>query len=220
MSTTEASKLREVLDEITPKLDHALEEGPLNDPIYMGEYHNLSQDMKRRGGICNATSWLLSSLLRRQSIYASPHYQLGSIYHRQKRFTNYHVMLKTDIRDGRYIDPTYQQYYRYVGLTAKLAEENSELETLYPENDIAIIQSDDTEFQESFAINAHRIEHELAERGIVGGILSGTSLDEKIDVYKQVWGVNTYKPHRQTGNGIVKAVVDASRFVDRYELIN
>lgn len=219
MSELRTSGLRKTLDNITPRIDHILSNGPLNDLEYMGSFRELPRDLKRRGGICNATSWLLSAELKKHNIYTTPYAKMGEIKVRGKSYMTFHVILKTWSGDGRYIDPTYQQFYRYVGLTPDIAAIYPEVATLYPkDNDIAIIELESTAFQEQFAENAHRIEKELGKMSIpvtCNPILKGTSLQEKIDTYKQVWDLSTYKSMFPPRFELRQAVFQSSQLLDR-----
>lgn len=223
MSCPQYSGLRKTLNDIAPKLDHILTDGPLGVHEHMGEFHELPRELKRRGGICNATSWLLSAALKKQNIYTTPHAKMSEIRVGDKSYMTFHVVLKMWAGDGRYIDPTYQQFYRYVGLTPDIAAKYPEVAALYPpDNDIAIIESNSTEFQENFAKEAHRIEKELAQLSVpitCNPILKGTTLQEKIDTYKQVWDLTTYKSIFPPRIELRQAVAQSSQLFDRLDLI-
>lgn len=215
----ETAELRGILDEITPTLDHVLANGPLSAQEHMGPYYNLPLELKRRGGICNATSWLLSNALSKRNIRTMPHLKAETIQIGDTHYMTYHVMLKMLVGDSRYIDPTSQQFYRYVGLTSELANNSDIAANLYPDSHIAIIDSETTEFHDNFASNAHRIEHSLGRMGINQGILSGTSLDEKIAAYRQVWDVTTYKSMFPPNRDMRQAVMDSAKMLDSNALL-
>ena len=211
-------QLESVIKDVTPKLDLALANGPINDRQFLGPSYELPHDLKRRGGICHAASWLLMEILRNEDVQTMSHAKMGEIHIRDKRYITHHMMLKMLTGGGESIDPTYQQFYRYVGLTSEIANQHTELSKLYPDNDIAIIRPGNTEFQENFAESAHRIESELTKVGLAQGILVGTTLDEKVATYKQVWDLSTYKRSPQPHDDLDEAVMRSVEFSDQYEL--
>lgn len=213
------AELQGVLDEITPVLDEVLDHGPLNAHQHMGPFHELPRELKRRGGICNATSWLLSDVLKKHDIRTAPYAKMETIQVGDTHYMTYHVILKMLMGDTRYIDPTSQQFYRYVGLTSDLAHENTDVAELYPENHIAIIDSESTEFQDQFADNAHRIEQQLGRIGIGDGILTGTTLMEKKHAYREVWNTSTYKPMFPPNREMRQAVFESAKLLDMYTLL-
>lgn len=218
MSHVKTLDLRESLNLIAPKLDYALTEGTLNTHELMGENYLLPPELKRRGGICNATSWLLSAELNRQGHHTSPYAKMGEVHIRNNRYMTHHVVVKMEVDDGRFVDPTHEQFYYYVGLSPRFVLRNPAYEALYPDQGkIAVINPNNTEFQENFAENAHRIERELD--GVTNGILTGTTLDEKIDAYKQVWDMNTYKPMFPPRTELRRAISQSAALMDRFTLL-
>lgn len=204
----ETDHLRDVLDDITPKLDDILADSSLSLLEY-GPDDALPQELKRRDGICIATSWLLKEMLKKQDIVTAPYANSAKLKIGRKRYVGYHVLLRV-AGGARYIDPTYQQFYGQVGLTPKIAAQNPRLKALYPANDIAIIDSTTTEFQEEYAENTHRIERQLAKIGMANGSLVGTTLDEKVDVFNQVWDFYSYRrlfhPNKSLRDAIAESV--------------
>jgi hypothetical protein len=215
--TLETDRLRSALDDITPKLDYALSEGPVSAYQHMGPFQELPRDLKRRGGICHATSWLLKESLFLNGIHTTPRATWGTVTVGDKQYVSHHVLLKTQGSNGRYVDPTYQQFYRYVGLAPHVAHQNPELTELYPDNDIAIISPNTTRFQEEFAENAHRIEQKLAKVGLAHGLLVGTTLEEKVVAYKQVWDFNTYQATPPSNPDLRDAVAQSATLMHRLE---
>lgn len=218
MTHVATPEIQKVLSRIAPRLDDVLYEGPLSVHQHMGENYDLPRHLKRRGGICNATSWLLAGELQKQNIYAAPHAKMSEIYIGERSYMVHHVVVKALAGDGRFFDATYQQFYKYVGLNPQIVQVNPELVGLYPENDIAIIDPATTEFQENFAESAHRIEHELAKRSLMssyGAILRGTTLEEKVDAYKQIWDMDTYKSMFPPNIDMRRAIRESGRILDR-----
>jgi hypothetical protein len=217
---TGTHQLESVMESLAPRLDFILNEGPLNVQQHMGPFKELPPEMKRRGGICSATSWLLAGILRKEGIYASPVSRVSSIRHRGIEYKSYHVLLETSTHDNRYIDPTYQQFFKYAGLYPELVIENPELAELYPENGIAIIDPTSTEFQEAFAEDAHMIERSLARRGFKNEqILADSTSEEKSNFYRQVWDVTKYKRMFAPNRDLMRAVSQSTMLVDRHELL-
>ena len=201
--------LREVLDAITPTLDDILTDSPLHLLKDIGPDDTLPRELRRRDGICVATSWLLKELLKKEGIDTAPYSTDAKLRIGKKRYIGYHVLLRV-AGGAEYIDPTYQQFYRQVGLGPKVAAQNSRLMKLYPDNDIAIIDSTTTDFQEDYAKNVHRIEQKLAKIGMANGSLIGTTLDEKVNVFNQVWDFGSYRrmfhPQKSLREAIAESV--------------
>ena len=216
MKSPSTPELRDILDDITPKIDFALKEGPISDHLVNAE---LPMHLQRRNIICNPTSWLLSSALGRAGVYTTPHLRTKNLTYRNETIPTMHVVLKMSAIDNRLIDPTSQQYYRYVGLTPTSASEDPGLAGLYPDDRIAIIEPDNVDFQETFAESAHDIEKRLTDRGVEGGVLVGSTLDEKKSVYRQLWNVGSFKSMFPPNRELRRAIGQSAALIDRYELL-
>ncbi|USN97059.1 MAG: hypothetical protein H6797_02600 [Candidatus Nomurabacteria bacterium] len=216
MNTPSTPELSDILDEITPKIDFALSEGSINEYL---ENPDLPADLQRRDCNCNPTSWLLSFVLRDMGIFAVPHLRTGSIAYRSEQIPIAHVVLKMPTGDNRIIDPTSQQYYRFVGLRPSSVINDPDLVNLYPNNRVAIIEPDENGFQDNFASIAHDVERRLTERGTKGGLLSGSTLDEKKNAYSQLWSADSYKSMFQPKRDLRRAITQSAIVADRYELL-
>lgn len=191
--------LVDILDDAAPKLDHALKYGPIN--AHIGDSsRNLTAELIRRGGTCQPSSELLEMYLPLKGIDAK--LQTREIYanHRGKqRYLGGHVVSKLYTDGGRMIDSTWQQYLCFVGLTAQKAQHDPSLVSLYPENTIALIEPKSTDFADSVAGYAHELDMRDAVPRIKSEhpfyqLLRDTTLDEKVNVYRNIWDLESYKP--------------------------
>ena len=220
MSHIKTSELRETLDEIAPRLDTVLKEGPLNDYLMGREVSPAA--LLRRDGNCQAVSWLLRDVLIREGgIHTQPSLRTSSLLYRRHKIPVAHVVLKMSGDDPRMIDPTFEQYYRYVGLDPELARTDEAAMGLYPDSRIAIIDPDTHNFPLEFAVNADRIEHDLSVRKLAKGALVGSSLQEKINVYTQLWNPNEFRsmfaPRFEVNRAITQSLALMNRTVSPVE---
>jgi len=110
-----------------------------------------------------------------------------------------HVLLKVGPEKNRALDPTSQQFLTLIGLSAWKVCNDRALIDLYPDSEIAVIESDSTAYADGLAEYAHELDTSGAVPRIEGehplhNFLRDTTLNEKIDVYRQIWDLEDYRP--------------------------
>lgn len=224
MREVSAARLNEVLSGAADKLDLALSQGLMRDyllgkrGLYEGSIVSTDTppNLFRRSPICQFTNQLLGIYLESHDIPTIMYLKNGGehpITLRGKQYPATHILSKVAIDDGyRFVDPTTEQFYGLSGLTRELAEEHPEVVGLYPDGYVSRVHSVDDDFGEEFAINAHAIEQQLLGAGYEIGktrkeLLVGTTLDEKISVYGQIWDMSTYDAYRHSSGPELRAAL-------------
>lgn len=114
-----------------------------------------------------------------------------------------HVILTHRSPDGEVIiDPTYSQFYRFVGLTPRRASRDDRLRDQYPASSIAVFPS--AEYHTFADEVAHRADNIRAViRGYIcdderplapDDTLLHTSAEILDDVYRYIWSLSQYEP--------------------------
>jgi hypothetical protein len=100
------------------------------------------------------------------------------------------------------VDPSFGQFFAYVGLSREAVRANSGLDTLYPSDKVAVVPVHGlAPFADAMAAHMHAIEPEVARRRAPDVLayapdksLVGTSLDEKQAVLRDIWNPDNYAP--------------------------
>lgn len=201
MNTVETPRLEDVLSDAAPRLDFALVNGPINEHI--GCNRKYSTQLVRRGGVCQPSSELLEMYLSSQGVKSGLYTKEIYVTHRNRdQYLGGHVLLKLREDNGRAIDSTWQQYLCLVGLSAWKVQNDPSLMELYPESKIAVIECGSTEFADDFAEYAHELDTQDVIPRVEGEhplhiFLRGTTLDEKVAVYRKIWDLENYKSFSQ-----------------------
>jgi hypothetical protein len=186
------AEIRRLVTEAAPLLEGVLrhEEAPRYDI-----------DLQLRGTVCGLATAALQLYMqerhgvvleRRQTTPDSAPRGLNS-----RRLS--HVAL---FDDDSLIDPSYGQFYTYVGLSQAAAQEQRELRRLYPADKIAIVpQQRAAAFADKTARHMQAVEPQAMRLRRPDSpayppdkSLVGTSLEDKRRVLRDIWNPNAYKP--------------------------
>lgn len=182
-------RLRNALDNVTPKLEKVLAEKSLTSA--------LGEAMQLRISQCGlATAALQQFLYDAEGIVSQRLITHSKRAPKLRDMTpQSHVILKTE--EGIVIDPTYGQFMSHVGLTHKIAREN-ELMHLYPARKIVSFPVVKTsQFVDKFAGHVFTVDQSGAIPVPIyeeppDGALRGKNLDTMHAVYDNLWDLNEY----------------------------
>lgn len=194
------TKLESVVAASTPLLERAL---------YLEEERRYNAELQLRGTVCGLATAALQlytnerhglALERRRA--APPKAPRGMNSRRLE-----HVGL---FDDDTMIDPTYSQFFSYVGLSQAAAGHHSGLATLFPKDKVAVIPRRQAQaFARSMAAHMHAVEPEVLRRTSSGYVayppensLTGSSLAKKEEVLEDIWRPNGYKDFPLDGQSI------------------
>lgn len=195
------TKLRTLADDATPLLEAGLKEYALNS--------NVPQELQLRMSNCGMATAALQLWLREaydidtERVLARTDLIVDDIT-KSRRVS--HVVLRTE--GGKYVDPTYSQFYAHVGLTHRVAA-SQELIELYPHQKIAVF-SDPATFAQEYATSVHELDVIGVPAGEfeigTDGAFRGASEDEMGDFYSRLWSPDSseafpleeQKPHFQS----------------------
>ncbi len=182
-------KVHEVIATATPLLEQALHDT---------EDSRFNTELQLRGSVCGLATGALQ-------LYAREHHGVLldrrlAVPEKAPRGINARLLRHVGLfSEDEMVDPSYGQFLEYVGLSRTAAQNNPQLERLYPVAKIATIDLAHTdEFADFIAEHAHKIEPAVAElnngqRALPPvNSLVGTSLDEKRDVYRDIWNIDNY----------------------------
>lgn len=229
MSKLSAEKLDELLSNVPEKLDFALSQKPMQEYLLYRRVipENTPANMLRRSPLCQFTNQILAQHLESNEVPAMLYMKNGqktTVEHRGRHYPATHIISRVALIDGyRFIDPTTEQFYGLSGLTTELVREYPEVAGLYPDGRVSDIHDIHEDFGREFAINAHAIEQQLLSAGYEIGqtdkeILVGTTLEEKISFYGQIWDTKTYNSYRHSSNRDLRsALVHAVSAIDFYD---
>ena len=203
--TRSIESIRQATSESTPLLARAMEKAisPLYSPPEI-----LPAKLQLRHSYCGIATAALQGYLRTQydietSRYAAepPLMPQGAGFHRAN-----HVLLKVDQDDDpAWIDPSWSQFFRYVGLDARLAHRHPELTSLYPDDElIAVFNESQVEaFSEKVATQALGIRTAIQNGDMLADVLRypDTNALEDCDdeafytTYGDIWSLGHYYPY-------------------------
>jgi len=153
-------------------------------------------DLRLRGSVCGLATGALQLYIR--EMYGASMDRLVTYSEIAPRGYNFrrasHVVLADD---GEFFDPTYSQFFKYVGLTPEYAQSSEQISRLYPNDPLAIFQSNNAgQFADAIALRAHEIESLLPAASEGGdpavGALRSATVEEKQIVYRDLWNPQNY----------------------------
>lgn len=183
------SELRKILSDGTPLLEKALRE--TEAPQY-------TADLQLRASVCGLATAALQLYARNHGVVldrriASPDKAPRGLNSRKLQ----HVVL---FDRGDMIDPSYGQFFAYVGLSREVAHHQPRLARLYPDDKVAVIdRGASRSFADDMAVRMHAIEPEVSKHRKPSipayppeNSLVGTTLDEKKEVLREIWNPKEY----------------------------
>jgi hypothetical protein len=171
----------------------------LERALHSEEDNRFSPELQLRGSVCDLATGALEAYVRR--VYGLELDRRMAIPDKAPRGVNSrllrHAVLFTD---SEMIDPSYSQFFEYVGLNRTEVMNNPRLARFYPVAKVAIIDTARSdEFAALIAEHAHTIEPKVIRlRGDSQlalpplDSLVGTDLDEKERVFHDIWNPANY----------------------------
>jgi hypothetical protein len=171
----------------------------LEQALHDIEDDRFSPELQLRGSVCAlATGALQQYVLGRHGTELE---RRLAVLDKAPRGMNGRILRHVGLFNGqKMIDPSYSQFFDYVGLDRLAARNDPRLASLYPETKVAVIDtghSDD--FADSIALKAQEIEETLAGMDDVARStlpplhsLTGKSLAEKKEMYRYIWNPGNY----------------------------
>ena len=186
------SELHTILSEATPLLETALRE--VEAPQY-------DTDLQLRGSVCGLATAALQLYVRNNHNLtldrriASPSRAPRGLSSRRLE----HVVL---FDGSKMIDPSYGQFFAYVGLSREAVHDRPKLARLYPDDKVVVINRGSSHsFADAMATHMHTIEPEVAKQRNPHlrayppeNSLVDTTLDEKRAVLRDIWDPTSYRP--------------------------
>lgn len=184
------SELHKIISESTPLLEEALREH---------EAPQYATELQLRGSVCGLATAALQLYVRgRHNMLLDRRIATPSSAPRGLSFRKLEHVTLFD-RDTM-IDPSYGQFFAYVGLSREAVHAQPSMSQLYPDDKVAIIHRGTANtFAEDMATHMHRIEPEVARQRSLRSShppensLVGTPIDEKKAVLRDVWDPTGYK---------------------------
>jgi hypothetical protein len=183
-------KIHEVVATATPLLERALqaEESP-----------DFNTELQLRGSVCGLATGALQ-------VYAREHHGIlldrrMSVPKKAPRGINSRLLRHIGLfSEDEMIDPSYSQFFEYVGLNRLAVRANPELAQHYPVTKIATIELARTDaFADLIAEHAHSVESAIAQLGGASqpalpplNSLVGATLEEKQEVFRDIWTPDGY----------------------------
>lgn len=184
--------LKKAIVDSVPLLERALQP---NESRY-------DTDLQLRGSVCGLATGALALYIR--DLHGIELDRRIATPRKAPRGLNSRLLRHVVLADGdTMFDPTYSQFFTYVGLSQPATLVVPELRALFPEEKVAAISAEGTEaFADAMAARMHEIEPEVAQRRPLGLIalapensLVGTALEVKQDVLRDIWDLNGYEPY-------------------------
>jgi hypothetical protein len=185
------TKLESVVAASTPLLERAL---------YLEVERRYATELQLRGTVCGLATAALQ-------LYANERH--GLVLDRRRvtppkapRGMNSRKLEHVGLfDDNTMIDPTYGQFFSYVGLSQTAAQYQPGLVTLFPKDKVAVIPKREARtFARSMAAHMHAVEPEVLRRTPSGYVayppensLRGSSLAKKEEVLEDIWNPNGYR---------------------------
>lgn len=171
----------------------------LEKALHEKENHKYDVDLQLQGSVCGLATAALQLYMREMHDMdldrriVTPRKAPRGLNSRALQ----HVSL---FQGGQMIDPSYRQFFTYVGLSQDAAKAQPALKGLFPSDKIAVIRADKAgSFADRMAVHMHTIESEVARRRPVGlpsyppeNSLVGTTLGEKEEVLRDIWNPTSY----------------------------
>jgi|GEM_PF-2413314 len=176
----------------------------LEKALHEEENHKYDVDLQLQGSVCGLATAALQLYMR--ETYDMNLDRRIATPRKAPRGLNSRVLQHVSLfRDGQMIDPSYRQFFTYIGLSQNAANVQPDLKELFPSDKIAVIGSDKARsFADRMAVHMHMIEPEVARRRPAGLVsyppensLVGRTLGEKEEVLRDIWnptGYNTLFP--------------------------
>lgn len=173
----------------------------LERALYDEEEKRISPELQLRGTVCAVATGALQQFVRgRHGIELE---RRMAVLDKAPRGLNSRLLRHVGLFDGdTMIDPTYSQFFSYVGVDRFTASADPQLAALFPDTKIAVIPAEDSDaFADSFARQAQDMEEAMAEMDDLVPqttyaplhALTGKSLDEKREVYRHIWRPSNYE---------------------------
>lgn len=183
-------ELRQITSDAAPLLEEALR---------LEEFPDYEPGLQLRGSVCGlATGALQIYVKRRHDLMLD---RRLAVPEKAPRGLNYRLLRHVALFDGGdMIDPSYSQFFSYVGLSPSAVKKQPSLSTLYPSEKIAVIPAGAHEgFADGMAAHMHAIEAEVASRrgeDLVAyppeNSLLGSALEEKKVTLRDIWDPTGY----------------------------
>ena len=183
-------ELRQVVSDAAPLMEEALR---------LEEFPDYEGGLQLRGSVCGLATGALQLYVKQKHGMALD--RRLAVPEKAPRGLNSRLLRHVVLFDGDdMIDPSYSQFFSYVGLSPAAAKARPNLSTLYPSEKIAVILAGtDGHFADGMAAHMHAIEPEVTSRRGMGvtayppeNSLLGTTLEEKAAVLRDIWDPNGY----------------------------
>lgn len=183
-------ELRQVVSDAAPLMEEALR---------LEEFPDHEGGLQLRGSVCGLATGALQLYVKQKHDVALD--RRLAVPEKAPRGLNSRLLRHVTLFDGDdMIDPSYSQFFSYVGLSPAAARARPGLATLYPAGKIAIIPASTSDkFAEGMAAHMQAIEQEVAYRRGPDlpayppeNSLIGTTVVEKTEVLRDIWNPNGY----------------------------
>jgi len=171
----------------------------LEQALHSEEDDRFSPELQLRGSVCGLATGALGTYVRH--MHGLELDRRMAIPEKAPRGINSRLLRHAALFiDDEMIDPSYSQFFEYVGLNRTEVMENPRLARFYPVTKVAIIDTArSADFADLIAEHAHTIESKVSRMREASHVdlpplnsLAGTDLREKEQVYRDIWNPANY----------------------------